>query len=383
MSAIRQNVAPAETRIDWLEVIKEIGPRFAARAAEYDATDTFVAENYAELKTHGAFAALIPAELGGGGATYPEICGMLRMLAQHCSSTALALAMHTHLVAALVWRWRRDPQAVESFLRRVAGERLVLISTGASDWLNGSGKAERVDGGWRITGRKIFGSGMPAGDYLMTGAVYDDPAAGPIVLHFPLSLKAEGVRVLDTWRVLGMRATGSHDVDIEGAFVPESAVSVRRPQGKWHLALHLAVTIAWPIVYGVYLGVAEAARDLAVQRMRERGRTDPDTCSLIGEMENELAVARLAHADIVETAVTAEPSAGTTNRIMTGRTLIGRASIRTVEKAMEVVSGSALYRNVGLERLFRDVQGARYHPLQEKAQHRYAGRMALGLDIDG
>jgi acyl-CoA dehydrogenase len=100
-------------------------------------------------------------------------------------------------------------------------------------------------------------------------------------------------------------------------------------------------------------------------------------------MENELAAARLAHADMVTTVVTGEAGAEATNRIMIGRTLAGRAAIRTVDRAMEVVGGSALYRNVGLERLFRDVQGARYHPLQEKAQHRYAGRMALGLDIDG
>jgi len=56
-----------------------------------------VAENYAELKLHGVFAAGIPEGLGDGGATYPEICEMLRILARHFSSTALALAMHTHL----------------------------------------------------------------------------------------------------------------------------------------------------------------------------------------------------------------------------------------------------------------------------------------------
>jgi alkylation response protein AidB-like acyl-CoA dehydrogenase len=122
---------------------------------------------------------------------------------------------------------------------------------------------------------------------------------------------------------------------------------------------------------------------LAVQRTRERGRDDADTCSLIGEMENELTIARLAHADMVATAATAEPGSESTNRIMTGRTLVGRAAIRTVDRAMEVMGGAALYRNTGLERLFRDVQGVRYHPLQEKVQHRYAGRMALGLDIDG
>jgi alkylation response protein AidB-like acyl-CoA dehydrogenase len=141
--------------------------------------------------------------------------------------------------------------------------------------------------------------------------------------------------------------------------------------------------MAWPIVYGVYLGIAESARDLAVRRTRERGRNDPETCSLIGEMENELATARLAHADMVATATSAEPGNETTNRIMTGRTLVGRAAIRTVDRAMEVMGGAALCRKTGLERLFRDVQGARYHPLQEKAQHRYAARMALGLDIDG
>jgi len=383
MSALRQNQPVAPTGMDAIALVNELGPRFAARAAEHDATDTFVAENYAELKERGVFAVGIPAELGGGGATYPQICEMLRGLAQYCSSTALALAMHTHLVAAIVWRWRRDPQAVEPFLRRVASERLVLISTGASDWLNGSGKAERVDGGWRVDARKIFGSGVPAGDFLITGAVWDDPEAGATVLHFPLSLKADDVRILDTWYVLGMRGTGSHDVAIENAFVPDTAISARRPQGKWHPIMHVAVANAFPIVYAVYLGIAKAARDLAIRRTRERGRNNADICYLVGELENELATARLAHADMVEAGATAEPGPETTNRIMIGRALVGRASIRTVEKAIEVMGGAALYRNVGLERLFRDVQGARYHPLQEKAQHRYAGCMALGLDIDG
>src|SRR6266851_9644021 len=109
MSAVRQDLPSAQTRIDPVALLNELGPRFATRAAEHDATDTFVAENYAELKARGVFAAGIPEELGGGGATYPEICDMLRVLAQHCSSTALALAMHTHLVAAVVWALAAGP----------------------------------------------------------------------------------------------------------------------------------------------------------------------------------------------------------------------------------------------------------------------------------
>src|SRR5215469_3294465 len=131
MSAARQDLSSPRHGTDFIALIDELGPRFAARAAAYDASESFVAENYAELKAAGVFVAGIPEELGGGGATYPEICEMLRRLATYCSSTALALSMHTHLVAAMVWRWRRDPKAVEGFLRRVANERLVLISTGA------------------------------------------------------------------------------------------------------------------------------------------------------------------------------------------------------------------------------------------------------------
>jgi acyl-CoA dehydrogenase len=66
-----------------------------------------------------------------------------------------------------------------------------------------------------------------------------------------------------------------------------------------------------------------------------------------------------------------------------GRTIAGRAVIRTVEKAMEVVGGASFFRVLGLERLFRDVQGVRFHPLQEKPQQFYTGRLALGLDVNG
>ena len=382
MSAVAQREQAPGTSRDWIGLMQAMGPGFAGRAAAHDAADTFVAENYAELKSSGAFSAAIPSELGGGGASYAEVAEMLRTLARHCGSTALALSMHSHLVAALIWRWKRDPQAVEGFLRRIAKEQLVLVSTGASDWLNGTGTAERIEGGWRITGRKIFGSGVPMGDYLMTGAVYDDPDAGPTVLHFPLPLKTDGVRVLDTWHVLGLRATGSHDVAIEGAFVPESAVSARRPQGQWHMLLHVAVMVAFPLVYSVYLGIAEAACEIAIERARSR-KPDDGLCCLVGEMVDELATARLAQADMVAAGIASEPGRDTTDRIMIGRTLVARAAIRAVEKSMEVVGGASLYRELGLERRFRDIQGARFHPLQEKPQQRYAGRNALGLAIDG
>jgi alkylation response protein AidB-like acyl-CoA dehydrogenase len=148
--------------------MRELGPRFAARAPAHDAADTFVAENFAELKARDVFAAAVPGELGGGNASYRQLCDMLRVLAHFCGSTALTLSMHTHIVATASWRWRRDPTSVERLLRRVVDERLQLVGSGASDWIAPSGTAECVEGGFRVSGQKMFASGIPTGDLFVT-----------------------------------------------------------------------------------------------------------------------------------------------------------------------------------------------------------------------
>jgi alkylation response protein AidB-like acyl-CoA dehydrogenase len=369
------------TRIDWIAVARELAPAFATRAAAHDADDSFVAENYAELRRRRVFSAPVPAALGGGDASYAEVCELLRLLAHGCSSTALALAMHMHPVSMVVRRWRDSAPAGEPFLRRVATEELIVSSSGGSDFLAGSGTAEPVEGGFRVTGHKRFGSGSPAADLLMTMAVLADPAAGPTVLHFPVAMRAPGVRIVETWLTLGMRGTGSHDIMIDGVFVPEAAVSIRRPAGRWSPPFHLIYAIAFPIIYSVYLGVAEAACALALRDAQKR-RDDALVQLTAGEMETELATARMAVADMVAAITTGVPSVETTNRVAQGRTVCGRSAVRAVELAMELSSGSGFYRRTGLERLFRDIQAARFHPLQRQPQHLYSGRLALGLEVD-
>jgi alkylation response protein AidB-like acyl-CoA dehydrogenase len=385
-AAARSGIFAPELHTDWVALAREIGPGFAARAAAFDETDTFVAENYAELTARRFFSAGVPAELGGGGASHRELCAMLRELAHHCGSTALALSMHTHLLAATVWRWRQQ-QPVEPLLRRIAEEQIVLVSTGASDWLESSGTADRVEGGYRVTGRKIFGSGSPAGTLLVTSAVYDDPADGPTVLHFPVPIAAEGVTVLNNWRTLGMRATGSNDVLLENVFVPEGVVSLRRPRGQWHTFFNVVVTVALPLILSVYVGVAEAASDLAgdIARKKSRNGLDPNLPYLLGEMNNALVTAQLAVQGMVDLCddYTFAPTVETANAVLIRKTVAANACIQTVEKAFEVVGGGAFFRSVGLERLLRDVHGAQFHPLQEKRQHLFTGRVALGLDPVG
>ncbi|OHB27403.1 MAG: acyl-CoA dehydrogenase [Phenylobacterium sp. RIFCSPHIGHO2_01_FULL_69_31] len=372
---------PAAKAIDWVRRTHDLGPKIAARAAQADETDAFVAENLALLKAEGFHTAAVPAELGGGGASHAELAAMLRTLSTYCGSTALALAMHTHAVALPAWRWRRTPEAVEGLLKRVVAEGLTLVSSGGSDWLDGSCRATPVEGGFRVSGRKVFASGCQSGDLLVTMAVLDAPE-GPTVLHLAIPMRAEGVKVLDTWRTLGMRGTGSHDLELTEVFVPDAAVTVRRPQGKWHPLMHMVSLIAFPLIMSVYMGLAEAAAEKAVDLATAR-KPSPDTELLIGEMETHLTAARLALGDMLACAAGDEPGPAATSRIMTGRTLVARAAIATVEKAMEAAGGAGFYRKTGLERIWRDVQAARYHPLQEKPQARLAGRLALGLPIDG
>jgi alkylation response protein AidB-like acyl-CoA dehydrogenase len=364
-----------------VEIARDLGPVFARRAAEAADEDRFVADNFATLKASGLVEAGVPAELGGGGADVDELAAMLRTLGHHCGSTALAFAMHTHQVAIPAWRWTHQKATpVEPLLKRVASERIFLLTSGGSDWIAGSGKAEKVEGGYQINARKIFTSGAPTGDLLMTGAILETPE-GPMVLHFGVPMNSPHVKVLDTWRTLGMRATGSHDVLIEGHVVPEAAVAVKRKAGEWHPLFHIIATIAFPLVYAVYVGVAESARDLAIELAR-RKRSGRHTVDLAGRMETELAGARLGLESMLAAVRLNAPSAGTINQVMIGKALVTRHAVAAVEYAMEVAGGVGFYRSAGLERKFRDIQAARYHPLQSGAQAEYAGAMALGLPVE-
>ncbi len=270
---------------DYSAIAERLAADCAREAAELDRDETFVAGNYEKAKAAGLIDAGVPAELGGGGADVRALCDILRRLAHGCSSTALALSMHTHQVAFPAWRWHHQQATrdkTEPLLRRIAAEKLVLLSSGGGDWIGGSGKAAPVEGGYRIIARKMFVSGAPAGDILMTSAI--SPEDGGTIIHFPCPMSAPEVTILDTWHTLGMRATGSHDVMIDGLFVPAEKVAVKRPQGRWHPLFFMLGTIAFPLIYAVYLGIAERARDLAVgfasarpasPRLRDRaGRMD-------------------------------------------------------------------------------------------------------------
>lgn len=370
-----------DQRRDWVADAKAIAMEIAPLADRHDAEECFVAEGFTRLKAMGFFKALVPAHLGGGGAEFADVFAAIRVLGAACGSTALTFSMHTHLVATAAWRLAHQNAPTEGLLRRIAAEDLILVSSGGSDWLDSGGIAERTEGGFRITARKPFSSGCEMGDLLMTSAVYDDPEAAPTVLHFGVPLDAPGVSIAETWQVLGMRGTGSQDIVLDGVFVPDAGIAGRRPKGKWHLLFHTISMIAFASIYSAYMGVADGARRRALDIARARP-ADSGLVRLAGEMENAYLRADLAMREMVGIAAAAVPGPETTGRAMACRTLLGQAAIETVERAMELAGGAGFYRKTGLERAFRDIQGARFHPLREGPQLALAGRLALGLDID-
>lgn len=351
----------------------------ASRAEAHDRDESFVAENYEKLKAEGLISAAVPKELGGLGAEVGEMADVVRRLAHGCGSTALAFSMHTHQVVIPAWRWRNQPPAapkVEPVLRMVAEKNIVLLSSGGGDWIGGSGRAEKAEGGWRINARKGFVSGAPAGNILMTTAISDEG-----ILHFGLPMAALEVKRLDTWHTMGMRGTGSDDVEIDGFFLPDDKVALKRPAGEWHPLFQIIATLAFPLIYAAYLGVAESARDIALDLARKR-KGDARQPRLVGEMETALRAAQMAHRHMVTVAETMAPGAESVSEVMIGRQLVEQNAIRAVELAMEVAAGQGFYRAAGLERRFRDIQGARYHPMRREVQRLYTGALVLGDPVE-
>ncbi|HEU5151371.1 MAG TPA: acyl-CoA dehydrogenase family protein [Iamia sp.] len=372
--------APPTT--DWPATARDLVPDLAARAADHDRDGTFVQDGIDLVRDRGLLAMLVPAALGGGGATFAEACAVLTTLAHGCPATSLTLSMHSHLVAAQVWRHHRDLPA--PVLPRVAAEGLLLVSTGAADWIASSGVARKVDGGWRVTDRKMPASGAPGGAVVVTSARWEDAPDGPQVVHMSIPFSADGVSIEETWDAMGMRGTGSHTVVLDDVFVPDAAVPLVRPAGVWHPVWATVLGCALPLITSTYVGVAEAAVDRALALAGPRAER-PETAPAVGRMVGALTTAQDALAAMVRANddlrfdPTIEGAAATLAR----KGVAAAAAIEAVELAMEVGGGRAFSTGGGIERLLRDVHGATYHPLPPAAQLRFTGRVALGLDPVG
>lgn len=356
--------------------------RAAAIAAEIrpgataaDLSGELRADVYAMLTDAGITAALVPSDFGGAGASHAEMGDIIAVLAAADPAVGLTLSMHSHLVAAQVWRHNNGLDASAVFEKVVGGA--VLISTGASDWLESSGTVTPVDGGYRVSARKAPSSGCEIGTVAATSIRWDDHPDGPQVIHCSIPFAAEGVSIEKTWDTTGMRATGSHTIVFDEVFVPEAAVALTRPADVWHPVWSTVLGAAMPLIMATYRGIADAAVEIAVETARTRGNGSP---SLVGELVN-------AHTTVVDTvdamfAMSENLTFANTDeyaaRVLARKSVAASAAIETVRLAIEVVGGSAYGARSELARLHRDVHGALFHPLPRARQLELTGRVALG-----
>lgn len=358
-----------------------LGALLAANAERHDRDGSWVQDSFDHLRQNGVLALAVPAELGGMGATIRETAIVMRELAQHCGSTALAMSMHQHVTAFTAWRYRRGLPGAEATLRRVADDGIVLVSTGGADFTSPRGEAVKVDGGYRVSGRKIFASQSPAGTVMSTMFPYDDPERGRRVLNMAVPFGA-GVTVHDTWDTLGMRGTASNDVTVEDVFVPDEKVLADRPHGVVDPPLQVIVGIAFSIINAVYLGVAESAANHALLAAAAKA-DDPLVQRQVGLMQHRLRIATWAHdGSVAAVGDDPAPSMETVAAIMAAKREIGIAGIEVCDLAMEIAGGAAYFKGNPIERAYRDIRGAKFHPFTPEATLVHAGRLALGIPCD-
>jgi len=190
------------------------------------------------------------------------------------------------------------------------------------------------------------------------------------------------VLVVDNWDAMGMRGTASNDVILDDVFVPDERVLADRPYGVVDAPLQVIAGIGFAIISGVYLGIAESARDHAIELVREQAG-DPSVQRQIGVMMHRTRVA----AWVLDGALAAmgddlQPSMEMLAGVMAAKREIALAGIEVCDIAMDLVGGAAFFKGSPIERAYRDIRAAKFHPFSPELTLMHAGRLALGLPCD-
>ena len=256
---------------------EEMLARFASRAASYDEENRFFEEDFEELRAAKHLLLPLPLEFGGAGMTLAEVCREQRRLAYHAPATALAVNMHLYWVGVAADLWRRGDVSLEWILREAAAGEIFAAGHAESGndvpVLLSATKAERVNGGYRFTGRKHFGSLTPVWTRFGLHGMDTSNPSQPKIVHAFMPRDTAGYTIKETWDVLGMRATRSDDTVLENAFVPDRYVARVVPAGAAGIDPFVLAVFAWALMgFGnVYYGLAKRALDLSIAAVKSKG----------------------------------------------------------------------------------------------------------------
>jgi alkylation response protein AidB-like acyl-CoA dehydrogenase len=375
----------------------EMLERFAKRAPQYDSENRFFTEDFEELRASGYLLLAVPTELGGRGLSLAEVVRQQRKLAYYAAPTALAVNMHLYWTGVAADLLRAGDTSLRWLLKEAAqGE---VFAAGHAESGNdipvllSTTKAERVEGGYRFTGRKSFGSLSPVWTYLgVHGMDMSDPAA-PRVVHGFMQRDTEGYRIEETWDVLGMRATRSDDTILDGAFVPDRYIARVVPPGAAGVDHFVLAVFAWALLgFGnIYYGLARRALDLTLQSAKTK-RSIALTRPMAYHAEVQHRVAEMGLAlDSIEPLlerIATDWSTGVDHgaqwpaKIVSAKYHAVENSWRVVDLALEVGGGFGIFRKSGLEQIFRDARLGRIHPANSMFTHELVAKTLLGISPD-
>lgn len=369
-----------------------LAERFAARAAAHDRDGSFPFENFADLRAAGFLALALPHEAGGGGLTLYDFCLLQEALGRGCGATALGTNMHWYNLGG---GW---PTFTDAFRRRLAAAVLdegAVVASSLSEPSASLGApqvtARKVRGGYRVTGRKYFCTLAPILRFFLFNARLEGcgrpGVSGTVTLAAERGI--EGMTIVETWDALGMRASGSHDIEFHDAFIADECLVGVEGAGSesgaaclpWY-ALGLAA---------VYTGIAGAAFDFAVDYLRNR-RLHPLPASVAHLPGSQFGVAEMqilldtSRALIFKAAAELTRGADLGDRLFAAVTtpqyVATRNALEVVTRAMQLVGGPSLARRLPLERWYRDVRAGTLHPFTSYWLLETLGKAALGIPAD-
>jgi alkylation response protein AidB-like acyl-CoA dehydrogenase len=396
-ASLRQR--PPESSTDLSTVLDVLRSKFAERAEEHDRDGSFPFENFPLLHEFGLLSLTLPRDVGGGGANLGTAARVIRAIAYAEPATALVVTMQYffHLGIIESSRW---PLRVREMVQRDAVETGALINalrvepelgTPARGGMPAT-LARRVTEGWSISGHKLYSTGIPALTWLGVWGRTDE--AEPRTGFFLVHRNTPGIRVIESWDHLGMRASGSHDVVFENVVIPEEHAVDVRPPAEWtgiqagHQNIWMSVLLA-----ELYNAVARAGRDwlvrFAATRVPSNLGAPLSTLPRFQEALGSIEVLLWTNRSLLDRAIDAVDrgeSLGTREGNLLKFTVTNNA-IAAVEKAIELTGNHGLDRRNPLERHYRDVLCGRIHTPQNDAVLTEAGRAAFvsekSLNMEG
>jgi alkylation response protein AidB-like acyl-CoA dehydrogenase len=371
----------------------ELAADFATRASEHDRDASHPTENYDRLRAEGFLELAIGKEWGGAGASFLDHTIAYEALGQGCPSTALAFNMHASVVMPVLQSDEVGGAAKQLIADLVVRQHQLIggnFSEPATTSLVGErplgARARRVEGGYSVTGRKMFASMLEAADHVLVMAYPDEatsPFAGMLLL---VPHGAAGRRVNANWDTLGMRATRSDALILEDCRVPDGAVVFCADDTRRFR--HDYLNWFWGSYTAVYLGIAVAAYDELRRAMRARQPQGyaqplayhPDVRRHIAELSTDLEAARLITYRSAWLSDTQGPTPETTAALYRAKYMVGEAVTRITRVALTLGGAHGIFKGSRLEQLFRDGAIAPIQPPPADFCLWSMGLYELGLD---